>query len=823
MEKIPPEKIENFSALLNISNDPIIIINADGTILEINDNAAGYLNSKASELVGLSVYQVLPQEVAALRTRRIQTEGKLRFNGEIISNMEEGVLLVRASDDIIVYANPKMENMFGYQHNELEGKHISIVNMHTDISPEETALKIKKTLEKDGGWAGEIRNSRKDGTQFWSRAAVSYFDHHAFGPVWLAVHQDITEYKKAEENVRQSAAEHKRILDNIAGCVFYLKNRMVQWANRSAAELFGYSLDEITGGDMSIFYPDRESFEQLRREAYPLLAQGKRYSIEREMKTKGGELIWCSVIGQAIYHSDHEEGMIWLLDDITDRKRLEESIILANKTLEKRVAERTNALNLIIKQMKIEENNRTLIAGALEKSKQRYKRLLESVTGYVYRVTVIEGQPVATLHSPACMEVTGYTADEYAANPFLWHSMIYKEDVDKVMEQVNELFSGANAPTIEHRIIHKNGSILWIESTLVPTFDADGRLISYDGIINNINDRKVAEVAIQRANAYNRSLIEANPDPFVTIGTDGRITDVNSALEDMTGYLKDEIIGTDFSDYFTEPELASTAYQKAFSEGLNLDLPLELKHKDGRHTSVLYNSTVLRNESGQVIGVFAAARDITELRRLEREIAEISSRERRILGTRLHDDVGQTLTGISFLCKALEQTLYKKKSDDYGHIKKIKEGLNEVIKKVKDVSSDISAFKDFEGDIQSSLQGLAIRTEKIYNVKCSLDYDVGFHVRNGLVIEQFYYIASEAAVNAVKHGKAENIHIKLFSIDRKLNLAVGDDGLGFNPAKKNAQGMGIRIMKYRAGIIGATFDIKRTSDDKTVVLCSVSM
>lgn len=533
--------------------------------------------------------------------------------------------------------------------------------------------------------------------------------------------------------------------------------------------------------------------------------------------------MWCSIIGQAIYPADLEEGAIWLLEDITERKRLEEDIVLANKTLEKRVAERTNDLNLIIDQLKIEIKNRIRGAGALKKSEHRYKRLLESVTSYVYTVNFKKGQPVNTFHGPGCEAVTGYTSAEYSANPLLWHSMIHKDDIDKVMEQVSELHLGANAPTIEHRIIRKNGSMLWIESTLVPTFDSGGQLISYDGIITNINDRKIAQEALQRANAYNRSLFEASPDPLVTIGADGKITDVNSALEVMTGCFRKDIIGTDFSDYFIEPELARTAYLKAFKEGLTQDLPLELKHREGHNTSVLYNATVYRNESGQVIGVFAAARDISERKRLEREISEISSQERRNIGNELHDEVGQSLTGISFLCKVLEQRFSERKSDDYRDIQKIKEGLNEVIKKVRDISRDISAFKVSEGDIQSALQGLAIRTKEIYNVKCSLDCDVGFQVGNGIITEQLYYIASEAAANAAKHGKPENIHINLYCTDKKINIAVEDDGAGFNPDKDHVQGMGIRIMKYRAGIIGATFDIKRTTDGKTVVSCSVNL
>jgi PAS domain S-box-containing protein len=126
--------------------------------------------------------------------------------------------------------------------------------------------------------------------------------------------------------------------------------------------------------------------------------------------------------------------------------------------------------------------------------------------------------------------------------------------------------------------------------------------------------------AARLASSYNRSLIEASLDPLVTIGHDGKITDVNAATETVTGYARAELIGTDFSDYFTEPEKARLGYQQAFREGLVRDYTLEVRHRDGHTIPILYNASVYRDETGQVVGVFAAARDITERKRAESEI-----------------------------------------------------------------------------------------------------------------------------------------------------------------------------------------------------------
>ena len=148
------------------------------------------------------------------------------------------------------------------------------------------------------------------------------------------------------------------------------------------------------------------------------------------------------------------------------------------------------------------------------------------------------------------------------------------------------------------------------------------------GIVRDITKSKNAEETIRLSNIYNRSLIEASLDPLVTIAHDGKITDLNDATEKVTGYFRNELIGTDFSCYFTEPEKASQGYQQVFIDGEIRDYPLEIRHKDGHITPVLYNASVYRDENGEVIGVFAAARDITELKRVEKELLESESRLR---------------------------------------------------------------------------------------------------------------------------------------------------------------------------------------------------
>lgn len=110
---------------------------------------------------------------------------------------------------------------------------------------------------------------------------------------------------------------------------------------------------------------------------------------------------------------------------------------------------------------------------------------------------------------------------------------------------------------------------------------------------------------------YSRSLLEASLDPLVTIGWDGKIKDVNAAAENATGLLRNKLIGTDFAEYFTDPSKARTGYQQAFQDGKVFDYELVLKNIAGYSTPVLYNASVYKDDEGKIMGVFAAARDIT--------------------------------------------------------------------------------------------------------------------------------------------------------------------------------------------------------------------
>jgi PAS domain S-box-containing protein len=174
-------------------------------------------------------------------------------------------------------------------------------------------------------------------------------------------------------------------------------------------------------------------------------------------------------------------------------------------------------------------------------SERRYTRLIESVTDYIYTVVVEDGQPITTTHAPGCVAVTGYEAEEYARTPHLWYTMVYPDDREAVLHQVACILRG-ESPTLEHRIVHKDGSVRWVRNTPALHHDEQGRLCSYEGLITDITERKQAEAALHRNEHLFRSIIEHSADPILVI-SDGIVRFVNPAAEEVFGFPPDTLVG----------------------------------------------------------------------------------------------------------------------------------------------------------------------------------------------------------------------------------------------------------------------------------------
>ena len=145
--------------------------------------------------------------------------------------------------------------------------------------------------------------------------------------------------------------------------------------------------------------------------------------------------------------------------------------------------------------------------GIIER-KERFRRITEAVTDYVFSVRIENGLSVETVHGPNCVAVTGYVPEEFDSDPYLWIEMVHEEDQGLVKEQAHCMLLGKEVQPIEHRILRKDGVIRWVRNTLVPHYAQQGDLLSYDGIVRDINKRKQAEAELEKANEELESRIE---------------------------------------------------------------------------------------------------------------------------------------------------------------------------------------------------------------------------------------------------------------------------------------------------------------------------
>ncbi len=256
-------------------------------------------------------------------------------------------------------------------------------------------------------------------------------------------------------------------------------------------------------------------------------------------------------------------------------------------------------------------------------------------------IVTLDMQFVRRYVSPGCRELLGHEPEELLNGPPL--SLVHPEDVERVGASLRGMTAGRDRDLLTFRMHHRDGKWVWVEvSQRLIRDPVSGAPLEICAAARDITQRMAAESALrererelERSNAelremqalniasrHARGLLEASLDPMVTISAEGTITDVNEATIQVIGIARDDLIGTDFSDYFTAPERARHAYRQVFAEGSVRDYPLTIRHQNATLTEVMYNASIYKDADGVVLGVFAAARDVTAQVRAEAEISE---------------------------------------------------------------------------------------------------------------------------------------------------------------------------------------------------------
>jgi PAS domain S-box-containing protein len=515
-------------------------------------------------------------------TARPPYPGNRTAESKILASIVESsddAILSKTLDGVITTWNKAAERIYGYQEEEVIGHPISLLIPPGRNNEMVEILDRIRNGERVGPY--ETTRRRKDGTTIAISLTVSPI-HDEAGQVAGAstIARDITE----REQLR-SAAQYSRSLIEASpdALVTISAEGKITDVNEATIRVTGVEREQLIGTD----FPDYFTEPGRAREVYRrLFAEGLVADYPLTIRQAGGDLI--DVLYNASVYKDGTGavlGVVAAARDVTDSNRLLRETSDTKAFLDN-ILQSSTKYSII----GLDLDHRIL---SWNKGAQR---------NYGYTAEEAISKDLSILHIP--QDVESGAVDRLLATA-------YSDDLAE--------------GTFER--VRKDGSRFTASVVITRRDDTLGHPIGFLLMSDDISEAQLAEDQLRAASEYSRSLIEASWDPLVTISAEGKITDVNEATIRVTGVERGQLVGTDFSDYFTEPSRAREVYLRVFAEGFVTGYPLTIRHPNGDLIDVLYNASVYKDATGTVLGVFAAARDVTAQKRAESEVTRQRARE----------------------------------------------------------------------------------------------------------------------------------------------------------------------------------------------------
>ncbi len=320
---------------------------------------------------------------------------------------------------------------------------------------------------------------------------------------------------------------------------------------------------------------------------------------------------------------------------------------------------------------------------ALLESKDRYRRITEAVTDYVYTVRMEQGRPVETIHRPACVAVTGYTAENFKENPHLWIQMVEEEDREAVFEQAEIVLSGKKPEPLEHRIIRKDGAMRWVRNTPVPNFDDQGRLLSYDGLIQDVTELKHARELVRY-----KILFDNVVDGAFIVNMEGRFVEANDMVYKKTGYSKEELMKLTFKDLVDQEQWSSVdAMFETINQEKEVFLELDVRSKKGDRFPVEVSCRLIYYVGE--LSILGVAKDLTRAKLLQDQLI----RSERLAATgqlaaSIAHEINSPLQGVTALLNVMRKRYGKDEylSKDIDLVKGAFESIRNTVRKLLDLN-----------------------------------------------------------------------------------------------------------------------------------------
>lgn len=320
------------------------------------------------------------------------------------------------------------------------------------------------------------------------------------------------------------------------------------------------------------------------------------------------------------------------------------------------------------------------------------------------------------------------------------------------------------------------------------------------------------------------AIVESSDDAIVSKSLEGIIVSWNAGAQRIYGYTAAEAVGQPIT-ILCAPEHREDIFRnlERVKRGIHIEhFETTRIRKDGRKIDISLSISPIRGASGEAIGASAIARDITEHKTLQREVLEIAALEQRRIGQDLHDGIGQELTGLTMMTQRLSDELTREALPEATAAAQIHSALEQALSHVRAVSKGLVPVEvDAEG-LMVALADLAARTNALHGISCTFECHRPVAIADNQTATHLYRMSQEAVANAIKHGRPHNIVIRLDADGELTTLRVIDDGTGFDPAIESTTGTGLRIMRYRADLIGAQLEITNARPHGTIITCTVA-
>jgi PAS domain S-box-containing protein len=472
-------------------------------------------------------------------------------------------IIGRTLDGIVTSWNPAAERMFGYSGDEIVGKPIDL------LCPGDRAGETISILAKISAGRPvddyETKRVRKDGTVFPVSLTISPIRDESGVVVSASVIcRDQTELKRAAQYARGLIEAAPDPLGLVS------LDGTVLDLNEATVKTIGVPRNELIGSDFSQYWTEPD---KARQGVLLTLAQGSVTDYPLTARNRDGTL-----------------------KDALCNTRLFRDI-------------NGDVLGVLVAARDATEQKKALAAA------QRMASIVE-----FSRDAIIGRTPdgIVTSWNTAAARMFGYSAEEMVGKSV--DLTIPQDRLSEAHAAAAKANAGEPVEELETVRVRKDGTAFPVALTISPIRDAGGAVVGASVICRDVTD-------VKRAARYARGLIEADPDPLGMISPDGTVLDVNEATVKATGVPRDELVGSDFSQYWTEPETARQGVQWAFEHGSLTDGMLTARHRDGTLTAFLCNATVYRDINGEVLGVLTSARDMTRQVQAQRKMAEQQAKE----------------------------------------------------------------------------------------------------------------------------------------------------------------------------------------------------